>query len=109
MEFAVAGQHAQIGRPARAGRDQPDEKIMGVGREDDGFGHRRPSSRGDMGLRLGPDLAHDPVPLAVGEPRRILPAFDLPVEAGVGPQMMAVRGEVQPLRIGGEAPRETAA
>ena len=65
-----------------------------------------PSSVGDMTLRLGPDLAHDPVPLAVGEPRRIFPAFDLPFEAGVRPQMMAVRSHVQPVRIGAEAPRE---
>ena len=35
-------------------------------------------------------------------------ACDLPVEAGVGPQMMAVRGEVQPAGIGAEAPRRTA-
>ena len=53
---------------------------------------------GDMALRFGPHLAHHLVPLAVGEPGGVLPAFDLSFEAGVGPQMMAVRGEMQPAR-----------
>ena len=64
---------------------------------------------GDMGLRLGPHLAHHPVPFAVGEPRGIVPAFDLPGEAGVGPQMMAVRGEVQPVGRRAEAAARTEA
>ena len=70
-----------------------DAKTIAVG--------RRCRALRDMALRLGPDFAHDPVPLAVGETRGVVPAFDLPVEAGVGPQMMAVRGHVQPLGIGG--------
>ena len=41
---------------------------------------------GDVALRLRPDLAHHPVPLAVGQTGRVLPALDLPVEAGVGPR-----------------------
>ncbi len=106
MKLAIAGQDAHGSFAARDGGEQPDQKLMGVGREDDRVGHRRAQLFGDIGLRLGPDLVHDPVPLAVGEPRRILPAFDLAFEAGVRPQMMAVRGDVQPLGIGAEAARE---
>ncbi len=73
---------------------------MRIRSEDDRVGHSGPKLIGDVPLRFGPDFAHDPVPLAVGEARRILPAFDLALEAGVGPQMVAVRGDVQPVRIG---------
>ena len=62
--------------------------------------------RRDMGLRLGPDLAHDPVPFIVGETGRIVPAFDLPLVRGVGPEVVAVRREVEPVGRGGQALRE---
>ena len=61
-----------------------------------------------LGLRGGPDLVHHPVPFAVGEPRRVVPRLHLPVETGIRPEMMAVRREVQPRRIGGEAAAEQA-
>ena len=70
---------------------------MRVGREDDRIRLSGPKLGRDIGLRLGPDLAHHLVPLAVGEPRGVVPRLDLSVEAGVGPQMMAVRREVQAL------------
>ena len=79
---------------------------MGIGSEDDGRWITAPKLFGDMGLRLGPHLAHDPVPLVVGKPGRIFPAFDLALERGVGPQMMAVRGEMKPVGRGGEALRK---
>ena len=107
MEFAVARQHAQpLGIAARARRRQPDQEIMRIRREHDRRRIAAPQFVGDMGLRLGPHLAHHAVPLAVGKPRGILPAFDLPGEARVGPQMMAVRGEVQPPGSGAKALRE---
>ena len=56
-----------------------------------------------MALGFGPDLAHDLVPLAVGEPGGVVPGRDLPGEARVRPQMVAVRCEMQPLWIGAEA------
>jgi hypothetical protein len=59
-----------------------------------------------MALRFGPYLVHHLVPLAVGEPGRVVPRLDLAVVARVGPQMMAVRGEMQPVGIGREAPTE---
>ena len=73
---------------------------MGVRRKDDRVGPAGAELSRDLALRLRPDLAHDLVPLAVGKPRGVIPRFDLPVEAGVGPEMMAVRGEVQPVGIG---------
>ena len=79
---------------------------MRVRRKHDRVRHCRTEFVRHMALRLGPDLVHDPVPLAVSQSRRIFPAFDLPFEAGVRPQMMAVGGHVQPVRIGAEAPRE---
>ena len=98
-------------RPAstRRGGEQPDQEVVGVGRKDDRVGLAGAELGGDIGLGLGPDLAHDLVPLAVGEPGGVVPRLDLALEAGVGPQMMAVRGEVQPLGIGAEAARRTAA
>ncbi len=53
-----------------------------------------------MGLRLRPDLAHHPVPFMVGQASGVFPAFDLALERGVGPQMMAVRGEMEPVGSG---------
>jgi hypothetical protein len=59
-----------------------------------------------MTLSLGPDFVHHLVPLAVSEPRRVVPRFDLAFEAGVGPQVMAVPGEMQPLGICAETAGE---
>ena len=66
-----------------------------------------PSSRATWRLRLGPDLVHHLVPFAVGEPGGVVPRLDLALEARVGPEMMAVRGEVQPSGIGAEAAART--
>src|SRR4051812_15559845 len=76
---------------------------MGVGREDDRVGHAGAELRGDFALSFGPNLAHDLVPFAVGEPRGVLPRLELSVVAGVGPQMMTVRREMQALGIGVQA------
>ena len=79
---------------------------MRVRRKDDGVGHSGTKLRGDVGLSLGPDFVHDPVPLAIGETGCVLPAFDLALEARVRPEMMAVSGDVQPIGIGGQASGE---
>ena len=105
VEFAVGRQHSD--RPARGGRrEQTDKELMGVRRKDDRVGPAGTKLSRDFGLRSGPDLAHDLVPLAVGEAGRVVPRFDLSVEAGVGPEVMAVGREVQPVGIGAEASRE---
>src|SRR5437764_308115 len=59
-----------------------------------------------MGLRLGPDLVHHFVPLAVREAGGVVPRFDLPLEARVGPKVMAMRREMQPLGIRRQAAAE---
>ena len=82
---------------------------MGVGREDDRGRIAAAKLGGDIGLRLGPDLAHDPVPFMIGEAGRIFPAFDLPLERGVGPQMMAVRREMQAVGRGATGSSKRAA
>jgi hypothetical protein len=67
---------------------------MGVAGENHGVGPRSAEFGGDLRLRLWPQLAHHPLPLAVGKPGGVLPALDLPGEAGVGPQVVAVRGHM---------------
>ena len=109
VEFAVAGEDAQFRRiGARAGRDEADEEIVGVGREDDGRRIGDAKLVRDIGLGLGPDRIHYLVPFHVGEAGGVLPAFDLPVERSVGPEMMAMRGEVEPPGRRFQAPREEA-
>ena len=79
---------------------------MRVGGENDRIRLSRRKLARDLGLGLGPNLAHHLVPLAVGEARGVVPRLHVPIEAGVGPQVMAVRGEVQPVGVGSEAPAE---
>ena len=79
---------------------------MRVRREDDRVRHAGAKLGRDMALRFRPDLVHDAVPFAVGKAGGVIPAFDLPLEACVRPEMMAVRGHVQPRRVGPEASRE---
>src|SRR5690606_16210800 len=57
----------------------------------------------DVALSLGDDLAEDQVPFAISETVGLGPGADLAVEAGVGPQVVAVGGEMQ--AFGGEAER----
>ena len=110
VEFAAAHQYAQ--RPvggARAGRGEADQEIMGIGREDNRRAVAAAKLGCDVRLCFGPHFAHHPVPLVVGEPRGVVPTLHLAVEAGIGPQMVAVRGHVQPPWRGGERLRETMA
>ena len=79
---------------------------MSVRREHHGVRNASAQFCRNMTLRLGPDLVHDAVPFAVGETRRIFPAFDLAFEASIRPEVMAVRGELEPLRIRSQAARE---
>ena len=101
VELSVAGQDARAVRACRgAAVDQADEEIVRVGGEDDRVRLGGAELARDMDLRLGPDLVHHLVPFAVGEAGRVVPRLHVPVEARVGPEMMAVRREVQPRRIG---------
>ena len=107
MKFAVGRQYPQAARVgARASGGEADDEIVGVRSEDDRGWIATAKFGRDLGLRGRPQLAHDPVPLAIGKPRRVVPAFDLPVETGIRPQMMAVRRHVQTARRGTEAARE---
>ena len=104
VEFAFGRQHAQrLPAAPRTGRRQPDQQVVGIAGEHHRAGVGGAKLIGDMALRLGPDLAHDPVPFAIGQPRGIVPRLDLPRKAGVGPQMMAVRRQVEPPRCRGQA------
>ena len=76
------------------------------GGEDDRRRHVRPELARDVVLRFRPDLVHHSVPLAVRKPSGVVPGLDLPFEARVGPQMMAVRREMQPLGIRRQAAGE---
>ena len=106
VELAIAGEDPKRAAFARRRGDKPDEEIVRVRRKDDRVRIAGAELARDMRLRLGPDLVHDLVPFAVGEARGVFPRLHMPVEAGVGPEVMAVRGEVQPLGIGAEAPAE---
>ena len=100
VEFAVAGQDPKRPAPRGAAVTSRIRKSWVLERKDDCAGVVGAKLARDIGLGLGPDLVHHLVPLAVGEPRGVIPCRDLAVEARVGPQMMAVRGEVQPVGIG---------
>ena len=106
VEFAVGGQYPQRSGLAGCRRHQADQEVMGIRGEDDCVGLPGSKLTSDVALRLGPDLAHDLVPLAVGQARRVVPGFDLAVKAGVRPEVMAVGGEVQAGGIGAEASAE---
>src|SRR5690349_2200976 len=79
---------------------------MRVGCEDQGIALTGPELASDMALRLGPHLVHHLIPLAVGEAGGVIPCLDLSFEAGVRPEVMAVRREVQPLGIRRQAAAE---
>src|SRR5688572_9934759 len=104
MKLSVASEDPE--RPARlprACRHQPDNVIMGIGSEQDRRRIAGSQFRRNMGLGLGPYLAHHLVPFIVRQSRRVLPALDLALEGSVGPQMVAMRREMQSPRIGAEA------
>ena len=107
VKFAIAGQHPQAARiGARASRRDPDDEIVGVGGEHDRRGVVAAKLARDLGLGGGPYFAHHPVPLAIGEAGGVVPAFDLAIVTGVGPQVVAVRRHVQPAGRGAKAARE---
>ncbi len=94
VELAVAGQHPRAIH--RQGRDDPDQEIVGVGREGDAGRIGQAQLGGDVALGLGDHFGEDLVPLVVGQQRGIVPGLHLSIETGIGPQVMAVRGKVQP-------------
>lgn len=52
---------------------------------------------GDMCLGSRPQFAHHPIPFVIGKAGRILPSRHLSDIACVGPEMMTVRGKMQPV------------
>jgi len=105
VEFAAAAEDTERA-PGRVGRDEADEKIVRVRGEDDCARIRKLQLIGDVGLGSGPDLAHHPVPLAVGEPGCVLPGGDLTDIARVRPEVMAVRSGVESIRRRGQGALE---
>ena len=97
MEFAVGRQDAD--RLALEARDDPQQQVVGVGGEHHRVRRRQVQLAGDVRLGLGDDLAEDQVPFPVRELIGLDPGPQLAVKTGVGPQVMAVRREMQPLRV----------
>ncbi|MNN66967.1 hypothetical protein D3C81_1825720 [compost metagenome] len=104
VELAIGGQDAD--RLLLDARGQADQQVVGVGGEDQAVRRGQVQFPRHMLLGLGNDLAEDQLPLAVGEAVGLGPGLDLGVEAGVGPQVMAVGGEMQSLGIEAEGARE---
>ncbi|MNT19948.1 hypothetical protein D3C72_1552360 [compost metagenome] len=104
VELAVGGQDAH--RLLLDPGHEADQQVVGVGGEDQAVGRRQVQLLRHMLLRLGDDLAEDQLPLAVGEAVGLGPGLDLGVEAGVGPQVMAVGGEMQAFRVKAERARK---
>ena len=105
MEFSVADQHSN-GRARTQCREQAYEKLMRVRGEGDRIRLSRPELGRNLGLGRGPDLVHHLVPFAVGEEGGIVPRLQMPFEARVGPEVVAVRREMQSLGIGIQASAE---
>jgi hypothetical protein len=101
VKLAVGRQHADR-LAGRKQREQPHDEAVGVGPKGDRRGVRKVEDSRHMPLRRRHDLAEDRLPLAVGETGGIEPALLLRREGDVGPEVVAVGGEMQPLRIGGE-------
>ena len=105
VEFAVRGQHP--GRPVqRQRRQQAEDEFMGIGGEDQRRRVRQSEVARHMPLGGLPDRAQHLLPLAVQQPRRIFPGGQLRRPGHVRPGMVAMRGEVQPPRPGGQASGE---
>ncbi len=96
------GRHDTNGRIQRS--DQPHHELVRVGGEDDVRRIRQREHAGNVALCLRDDRTEDVRPLAVGEPGRVLPRLGLGIVGRIGPQVVRVRREMQP--IGGEEPAE---
>ena len=100
VKLAIGGQHPH--RPFWNGGKDTDEKVVRVWRE----GNRRWIGQAqfarDVALRLTPNRPHDVAPFQVRHTGRIFPSRRLTIETGIGPQMVAVRCKMQPVRIGRE-------
>jgi len=98
VKLAIGRQHPQ--RSGRMRRYKAYQEIMGIGGEAERRGIGQLQFIRDMLLRFGPDRPHDPVPFVVRQRRRVLPGGKMTGMAGIGPEMMAVRGEMQAVGIG---------
>jgi hypothetical protein len=105
VKLAVGREHTdRLAR--REQREQAHDEAMGVGPEGDRRRVRQVEDPRHMALRRRHDLSEYLLPLAVGEARGVEPALLLRREGDIGPEVMAVGGEMQPLRIGGDEARE---
>ena len=100
VKFAVGCQH--LCRSFRDGGQYADDEIMGIGRKAQCCGIGQIQFSGDMLLRFGPDGTHDLGPFVIGQHRRVFPGRHMAVMARVGPEMVAMRGKMQTIRIGRE-------
>ena len=101
VELAVGRQDAD-GLADWEEREQAHDEAMGVGSEGDRRRVRQVEDPRHMALRRRHDVSEHLLPLAVGEAGGVEPALLLRREGDVGPEMMAVGGKMQPLRIGGD-------
>ena len=104
MELAIGGQDAN--RLVFEPREKTDQEVMGIGGEDHGLRVGQSQFGRDVFLRLRHHIAEDQVPFAVRKMVGLDPGTHLPVERGIRPQMVAVRGKMQPLRIQTQRARE---
>src|ERR1043165_2632223 len=106
VKLAVGRQDPELSALARGSGYEADEQLMGVRSEDDRVGLGAADLGRDLGLRPRPDFAPPLVPLAIGQPRCVLPRLHVAVKARVRPEVMAVGREMQPHGIGAQAPAE---
>ena len=104
VELAIAGQHARAFH-GQGGND-PHQKIVGVGGKGDCRRIGQSQFAGDVALGFGDDFAEHPVPFVIGQPCRVVPRLDLSGIAGIGPQVVAVRSEMEPVRRGTQRARK---
>ena len=108
MEFGIGGQDA--GRPAgRQGREDPQQEIMGVRREDQRGGVGQRQLAGDLRAEIRQHRSQHLGPFPVLQPRGGVPGLDLGGAGHVGPGVVAVGGDMQPRGIGGEEAGEMGA
>ena len=98
VELAIGAEQPRR-PPGRQARQQTVQEPVAVGREDDVLGPAQAEDARDAPLGGGGDLAQDRLPLAIGQARRVQPTARLGLEGHVRPQVVAVRGEVQPPRV----------
>ena len=73
---------------------------MGVRREGNRGGVWQIQFARDMPLRFTPDGSHHFFPFVIGQRCSVLPGLNLAIQTRVRPKVVAMRGEMQPVRSG---------